>query len=277
MASGEILLQKNVMPFEDFLRWNSDRDIEVRYDRFVNDYGYEQRITRLPSSSGSQQKGSSHTEAEKHRSAPARLERTHEGFSIERTTDTSMNDAPLDNAKDHDSVLGPRSNPVRLSRKAAVKRNSTKERRTGTERHDSTMQSTHVRAKTAVKVPAIRIIGSTPPILRRFSFDETPGELLFNIGKLSDSPDFEDVPLSPVACPEMGHHTSPSLGTDQHVREPTDSSQPQILAQAYRSHGATGEEREERMGNREVESEQRRVPTTFDQILGEKRVPTALL
>jgi len=250
--------------------------MEVRYDRFVNDNGYEQRITHLPSSSGSQQKGSSHTEAEKHRSAPARLERTHEGFGIERTPYIIM-DAPLDNAKDHDSVLGPRSNPVRLSRKAAVKRNSTKEKKSATERHDSTMQSTHVRAKTSSMVPAIRITASTPPILRRFSFDETPSELSFSLSKLSNSPDFEDIPLSPVACPEMGHHTSPSLETDQHVREPTDSSQPQILAQAYRSHGATGEEREERMGNREVESEQRRVPTTFDQILGEKRVPTALL
>ncbi|KAI4698206.1 uncharacterized protein J4E84_001342 [Alternaria hordeiaustralica] len=186
-------------------------------------------------------------------------------------------DAPLDSVNDHDAVLGPRSNPVRLSRKAAVKRNSTKERRTETERHDSTMQSTHVRAKTSSNVPVIRITASTPPILRRFSFDETPGELLFNIGKLSDSPDFEDVPLSPVACPEMGHHTSPSLGTDQHVREPTDPSQQQIPVQTYSSHEATGEEREESMENQKVGREQRRVPTTFDQILGEKRIPTALL
>ncbi|KAI4700656.1 hypothetical protein J4E81_003617 [Alternaria sp. BMP 2799] len=186
-------------------------------------------------------------------------------------------DASPDNAKDHDSVLGPRSNPVRLSRKAAVKRNSTKEKRSATERHDSTMQSTHVRAKTSSNVPAIRITASTPPILRRFSFDETPNELSFNLARLSNSPDFEDVPLSPVAGPELGHHTSPSLETNQHVREPTDSSQPQIPAQTYRSHGGTEEEREESMENQEVEREQRHVPTTFDQILGGKRVPTALL
>ena len=276
MASRETKVQKNVMPFEDFLRWNSDRDMEVRYDRFVNDNRYEQRVTRLPSSAGVQQKWSSHTEAEKHRSAPARLERTHEGFSIERTTDTSM-DAPLDSVEDHDSVLGPRNNLVRLSRKATVKRNSTKERRTETERHDSTMQSAHVRAKTSSKVPAIRIIGSTPPILRRFSFDQTPSELSFNLSKLSDSPDFEDIPLSPVDGPELERHTSPSLETDQHVREPTDSSQPQIPAQTYRSCGATGEEREERVRSQELERGQRHIPTTFDQILGEKKVPTALL
>ena len=261
------------MPFEDFLRWNGDRDIEVRYDRFVNDNGYEQRVTRLPSSSG----GSSHTEAEKHRSAPARLEKTYEGFSIERTPYISMNDAPLETVENHDSILGPRSDPVRLSRKAAVKRNSTKERRSATERHDSTMQSTHVRAKTSSKVPAIRITASTPPILRRFSFDETPSELAFSFSKLSDSPEFEDVPLSPVADSELGHHRSLLLGTDQHVREPTYSSQPQIPAQAYRSHGGTEEEREESMETQEMRREQRRVPTTFDQILGEKRVPTALL
>ncbi|KAI4664636.1 uncharacterized protein J4E79_002934 [Alternaria viburni] len=250
MASREIPLQKSVMPFEDFLRWNSDRNIEVRY---------EQRITCLPSSAGVQQKWSSHTEAEKHRSAPARLEGTYEGFSIERTTDTVM-DAPLDNAKDHDAVLGPRSNPVRLSRKAAVKRSSTKEKRSATERRDSTMQNTHVRAKTSSKVPAIRIIGSTPPILRRFSFDETPSELSFNIGKLSDSPDFEDVPLSPVAGPE-----------------PVNSSQRQLPALEQRSHRVAKEEREEKVGSQKLERQQGRVATTFDQILGEKRIPTALM
>jgi len=259
MASRETPVQKSVTPFEDFLRWNSDRNIEVRYDRFVNDNGYEQRITCLPSSAGVQQKWSSHTEVEKHRSAPAWLEGTYEGFSIERTTDTVM-DAPLDNAKDHDSVLGPRSNPVRLSRKAAVKRNSTKERKAETERHDSTMQSTHVRAKTSSMVPAIRITASTPPILRRFSFDETPSELSFSLAKLSNSPDFEDIPLSPVAGPE-----------------PVNSSQRQLPAQEQRSHRVAKEEREEKVGSQEVERQQRRVATTFDQILGEKRIPTALL
>jgi len=247
------------MPFEDFLKWSSDRDIEVRYDRFVNDNGYEQRIPRLPSSLGSQQKGSSHTEVEKHRSAPARLEGTYEGFSIERTPYIIM-DAPLDDGQDHDSILGPSSNPVRLSRKAAVKRNSTKERRTEAERHDSTMQSTHVRAKTSSNVPAIRIIGSTPPILRRFSFDETPNERSFNLTELSSSPDFEDIPLSPVAGPE-----------------PVNSSQPQLPVQEQRSHRAAREEREQKVGSQEVERQQRRVATTFDQILGEKRIPTALL
>ncbi|KAI4668865.1 uncharacterized protein J4E78_002693 [Alternaria triticimaculans] len=169
-------------------------------------------------------------------------------------------DAPLDNAKDHDSVLGPRSNPVRLSRKAAVKRNSTKERKAETERHDSTMQSTHVRAKTSSMVPAIRITASTPPILRRFSFDETPSELSFSLAKLSNSPDFEDIPLSPVAGPE-----------------PVNSSQRQLPAQEQRSHRVAKEEREEKVGSQEVERQQRRVATTFDQILGEKRIPTALL
>ncbi|KAI4619818.1 hypothetical protein J4E83_005675 [Alternaria metachromatica] len=169
-------------------------------------------------------------------------------------------DAPLDSVEDHDSVLGPRSNPVRLSRKAAVKRNSTKEKRSATERHDSPMQSIHVRAKTSSMVPAIRIIGSTPPILRRFSFDETFSEVAFSLSKLSNSPDFEDVPLSPVAGPE-----------------PVNSSQPQLSVQEQRSHRAATEEREEMMGKQEVERQQRHVPTTFDQILGEKKVPTALL
>ena len=248
------------MPFKDFLRWNSDRDIEVRYDRFMNDNGYEQRITRLPSSSCSQQKGSSHTEAEKHRSAPARLEKTHNGFSIERNTKAIMNDEPLDSVENHDFVLGPRSNPVRLSRKAAVKRSSTKEKKSATEGHDSTMQSTHVRAKTSSNVPVIRITASTPPILRRLSFDQTPNELSFSLSKLSNSPDFEDIPLSPVAGPE-----------------PVNSSQPQLPAQEQRSHRPAREEREELMRNQEVEPQQRHVPTTFDQILGEKRIPTALL
>ncbi|KAI4656059.1 hypothetical protein J4E93_000775 [Alternaria ventricosa] len=260
MASRVTPIQKSVMPFEDFLRWKNHGDIEVRYDRFVNDNGYEQRITRLPSSLGSQQKGSSHTEAAKHQSAPARLEGTYEGFSIERTTKAIMNDEPLDSVENHDFVLGPRSNLVRLSRKAAVKRNSTKQRRIETERHDSTMQSTHVRAKTSSNVPAIRIIGSTPPMLRRFSFDETPSELSFSLSKLSNSPDFEDVPLSPVAGPEL-------------VKSP----QPQLPAQEQQNHRAAREEREENMGNQEVEQQQRHVPTTFDQILGEKKIPTALL
>ncbi|KAI4626238.1 uncharacterized protein J4E87_004738 [Alternaria ethzedia] len=171
-----------------------------------------------------------------------------------------MNDAPLDNVENHDYVLGPRSNPVRLSRKAAVKRSSTKERKAETERHDSKMQSTHVRAKTSSNVPVIRITGSTPPFLRRFSFDETPNELSFNLARLSNSPDFEDVPLSPVAG-----------------SEPVKSPQPQLPVQEQRSNGGTGDKLEERMRNQEVEREQRHVPTTFDQILGEKRIPTALL
>ncbi|KAI4943520.1 hypothetical protein J4E91_009430 [Alternaria rosae] len=258
MASRETPLQRNVSPVADFLRGNSDRDIEVRYDRFVNDNGYEQRIANLPSSSGSQQKGSSHMEAEKHRSAPARLEKTHEGFSIDKTTDTSM-DATIDSIENHDSVLGPHNNPVRVSRKAAVKRNSTKEKKKEAERHDGTVQSTHVRAKTSSNAPVIRITASTPPVLRRFSFDKTPNELSFNLAKLSNSPDFEDVPLTPVAGRELGHSATSVLDTHHHIRE------------------STSEEREKPLKLWDMKKEQRRVPTTFNQILGEKKTPTALL
>jgi hypothetical protein len=276
MASRETPLRKNEGQSNDTGMLNSYRGLEEMKGRFVNDDEYERRITRSPSNSGGQRKGSSRTELGGSPYPSTQLGGTHEDNNIDTPPDSIMR-VPLDGNKDHDSGLGLRNDPVRLSRKAAVKRNGTKERKTRTEGQDSTVQGTQVCAKTLLKTPAIRSTTEIPSISRRFSFDQSPDKLSFNLAELSDTLNFEHVHLTPVAGPKRRHIAQPTLDTHQQAQGSVESHQPRLSCQAQRSYRATGGEYKRDADAHRMTSERRRVPTTFDEILGERKKPTALL
>lgn len=178
MALRATPFQRAEERFDDSKRRKSERNMEMRNSRFVNDK-FGQHIPRSQSDSYGQRKESSPANLEGLPLVP-RLVGKHEGCSIDRPADTTMK-IPLTTIEDHDCTSGLRSDPVRLSRRAAVKRNSMKERETRTERHDSTMQSTHAPVTNSFDNSVMQPTTEVLPPLRRFSFDQSPHKLSFDL------------------------------------------------------------------------------------------------
>jgi hypothetical protein len=254
-------------------RQELDRSVEVQSGQTVKG-AYERRITRSQSDLHGQHNESSQMYHEWLRPASPRHLADQEGCNIDRSADNTM-EIPLTPVEDLDSTPGSRNDPVRLSRRAAMKRNSTKDRKTKTERHDNTVQSTCAPEKASARTPAIRPTAETPPSnLRRFSFELTARD---DAIKTFDTLDFEHVPITPAAIAELECHPALALEYHRHVRASVELSRPQLFAQAQQIHRETGEERDQTAELRDLDRERRRVLTTFDKILGERKIPTALL
>jgi hypothetical protein len=101
-------------------------------------------------------------------------------YSFDRLADETMK-IPLTVIEDCVSTPSIRSDPVRLSRRATVKRYSVKDRKPKTERHGSTAKSTRDPAKTSGHTSGIQPTTDAPPLLRHFSFDQSPKELSFDL------------------------------------------------------------------------------------------------
>jgi hypothetical protein len=274
MASPATPFQKAERQYEDTKRRGIYREVEAQDGRFAEDK-FGRRIARSQLSLRGQQKGSSQAELGP-QSTPLQLEGTHENCGIDLPAGKIMR-KPLAAVEDHGSTPSLRSNPVKLSRRAAVKRNSTRDRKIKTARHDSTMQSSCISSTTSFNTQGIQPAAGKPSVTRRFSFDQTPNRISFSLAKLSNTLDFDDVPLSPAAGPDLEYIPSSVSEAHQQVRVSNDSSRPQLHDPVQRSHPATREGREQNMDTQEVDKEPRRVATTFDEILGERKIPTALM
>jgi hypothetical protein len=173
---------------------------------------------------------------------------------------------------------GLRSNPTRLSRRSAV-RASTRNRNTTTaERHDSKL-STHTRFPVTTSFHTSILQPTSQPLscLRRFSFEEDPiafSTILAGRGETTGS-SIAAVSeyVTPMPTPVQNFPTL-SICQEQRPRRrsPVFSSRPPwSLAEELQAVG----ERTPEHGVEEVV--QRRIPRTFEEILGKRKIPTALL
>jgi hypothetical protein len=119
--------------------------------------------------------------------------------------------------------------------------------------------------------------------LHPFSFDQSLKELSFDLASREDvagsasTLDFEDLSLPPTVISELECTSPPLLETHEHARASIGSCQGQLPAQTQQCHRATGEERDQMAELQDLDRKRRRVLTTFDEILGERKIPTALL
>jgi hypothetical protein len=254
---------------------NTDRDLEVRNGQFVKDK-YGRRMTATPMSqlpSRTVENIPSRMTFEGLRPAALRLV-VRGGVGSQRATDNTMADSQ-NTVQGYDGL---RSNFVRLSRRTAI-RASTRNRDTATtERRDSKMSmyfpvTTSYYTTIAQPTPqAIR--------LRRSSFEEDSESFTFILAGretitvllITRCPE-EPAPMPP-SSPESRKCPSPPVSTKHRSRQAsasTPSQSPRNFAEELR---AVGEQAPE---GKVAGVVQRRIPTTFEEILGESKIPTALV
>jgi hypothetical protein len=183
-------------------------------------------------------------------------------------------ETPLSPVGKHDATFSSRSNPIRLSRSTTVKHNSTKDRKTEIEKHDSTVHNNRASEMAAAHAPAAQSPVDARPsnVRRRFSFElDDPSDAT----GLSDTPNFEDISITPA---ETDLKRQPALVSEANhqVRASISHSRPQIPIWEEQGRPATKEERDQEE-LKDLDRVRRRVLTTFDEILGERKIPTALL
>jgi hypothetical protein len=193
---------------------------------------------------------------------------------VSRITDNTMTDS-------HAPAQGTgssRSNPVRLSRRTAV-RTSTTNRDTTTERRDSKISTQFpvtTSYHTSIAQPIPQPIPQLLTHLRRSSFEEESGAFIpIHAGRdiTTELPTSENSRADGSTPGQPRESTSPPVTeAQQHGRaSSSNSTQPPLsLAEELRAVGDTTPEHEVE------EVAPSRVPTTFEEILGKRRIPTAL-
>ena len=88
-------------------------------------------------------------------------------------------------------------------------------------------------------------------------------------------PDFEDIPITPAAT-DLKRQPALLSEANHQVRASINLSRPQIPIWEEQGRPATKEERDHEE-LKDLDRVRRRVLTTFDEILGERKIPTALL
>jgi hypothetical protein len=277
LPADEVSLQEADLWYTMSRTRSTHRDSEVRNSLFVKDkYGWRTIPTSMSQSpSRTVDYQPSRMVFGGLRPRPLRLV-VRSGVGSERATDNTMAD-PQFSTHGYDDL---RSNPVRLSRRTAIRASTRSTRNTNTtaERRDSKM-STHFLVTTSYHTS---IAQPTPqPIrLRRFSFKEDP-ETFTSIlaGRetttvlLTTLPPEQVAPLLP-SSPESRKCLSPLVSTKHRPRQAsasTPSQPPQNLAEELRAIGEQAPEGEV------AEMTQCRIQTTFEEILGERKISTALL
>ncbi|KAG9192857.1 hypothetical protein G6011_11591 [Alternaria panax] len=249
----------------------TNRSVEIQSGQAVKG-AYERHITHSQSDYYEQRNEYSQMYHERLNPGFPRSLDHYESCSVDRPADYSMQ-TPLTPVGDHESAPSARGDPVRLIRRAAVKHNSAKNRKTKTETNDSTIQSTRAPEMASARTPGIQFIGNIPSS-RRFSF-----ELIsqYNAIESPETPEFEDIPITPTTT-ETEPYAALFLEHDRQVQASINVSRPQLSAREQQSLPATKEERDEKEDElKDLDRVRRRALTTFDEILGDPRIPTALL
>lgn len=263
------------MPPSQFVspqRQMADRSVKTQSGQTVKG-AYERRVTRSQSDWYEQRNVYSQMYHEWLRPGFPRSLDHYETCSIDNPGDNSM-ETPLSPVGKHDATSSSRSNPVRLSRSAAVKHNSTQDRKTEIEKHDSTANNSRASGIAAAHAPAVRSPVDARPsnVRRRFSFElADPSDAT----GLSDTPDFEDILITPAAT-DLKRQPALVSEANHQVRASINLSRPQIPIWEEQGRSATKEERDQEE-LKDLDRVRRRVLTTFDEILGERKIPTALL
>ena len=263
------------MPPSQFVspqRQMTDRSVKVQSGQTVKG-AYERRVTRSQSDWYEQRNVYSQMYHEWLRPGFPRSLDHYETCSIDNPGNDSM-DTPLSPVGKHDATSSSRSNPIRLSRSTAVKHNSTKDRKTEIEKHDSIVHRSRASEIAAAHASAAWSPVDARPsnVRRRFSFElDDPSDAT----GLSDRPEFEDVPITPAAI-DLKRQPALVSESNHQVRASMKLSRPQISTWEEQGHPATKEERDQEE-LKELDRVRRRVLTTFDEILGERKIPTALL
>ena len=253
-------------------RQMTDRSVKVQSGQTVKG-AYERRVTRSQSDWYEQRNVYSQMYHEWLRPGFPRSLDHHETCSIDNPGNNSM-DTPLSSVGKHDATSSSRSNPIRLSRSTAVKHNSTKDRKTEIGKHDSTVHRSRASEIAAAHATAAWSPVDARPsnVRRRFSFElADPSDAT----GLSDTPDFEDIPISPAAT-DLKRQPALVSEANHQVRASINLSLPQIPIWEEQGRPATKEERDHEE-LKDLDRVRRRVLTTFDEILGERKIPTALL
>ncbi|CAN9291278.1 unnamed protein product [Alternaria alternata] len=248
------------------------RDVKTQSGQTVKG-AYERRVTRSQSDWYEQRNVYSQMYHEWLRPGFPRSLDHYETCSVDNPGNDSM-ETPLSPVGKHDATPSSRSNPIRLSRSTAVKHNSTKDRKTEVEKHDSTAHNSRASEIAAAHAPtAWSPVDARPSnVRRRFSFElADPSDAT----GLSDTPDFEHIPITPAAT-DLRRQPALVLEANRRERASFDLSQPRIVVQKEQNHPATKEERDHEE-LKDLDRVRRRVLTTFDEILGERKIPTALL
>jgi hypothetical protein len=322
LPADEVSLQEAELWYTTSRTCNTDRDLEVQNSRFVMDR-YGRRMTPMSQSpSRTDKPGPSRMVFEGLRPAPLRLV-VRGGGSSDRDTINPMTD-PHPPTQDADGL---RSNPIRLSRRAAVRASTRNSNSTTAERCDSKL-STRFPVNPSFHTSIAQPTPQPLSCLRRFSFEEDPVAFSCILAGRGDttgsstatvsgyvtprpqnfptppiylapsriqkrqpprrpSPVFSSRPPQSLAeeLQAVGERTpststsrsqnfpsSPTLERQQPRRpSPVFSSRPQPCLAELQSVGGKTPTRE----NEQVV--QRRIPTTFEEILGERNIPTALL
>ena len=263
------------MPPSQFVspqRQMTDRSVKTQSGQTVKG-AYERRVTRSQSDWYEQRNVYSQMYHEWLRPGFPRSLDHYETCSIDNPGNDSM-DTPLSPVGKHDATSSSRSNPIRLSRSTAVKHNSTKDRKTEIEKHDSIVHRSRASEIAAAHASAAWSPVDARPsnVRRRFSFElDDPSDAT----GLSDRPEFEDVPITPAAI-DLKRQPALVSESNHQVRASMKLSRPQISTWEEQGHPATKEERDQEE-LKELDRVRRRVLTTFDEILGERKIPTALL
>ncbi|KAH8642895.1 hypothetical protein IG631_00358 [Alternaria alternata] len=253
-------------------RQMTDRSVKTQSGQTVKG-AYERRVTRSQSDWYEQRNVYSQMYHEWLRPGFPRSLDHYETCSIDNPGNNSM-ETPLSPVGKNDTTSSSRSNPVRLSRSTAVKHNSTKDRKIEIEKHDSTVHRSRASEIAAAHASAAWSPVDARPsnVRRRFSFElADPSDAT----GLSDTPDFEDIPISPAAT-DLKRQPALVSEANRLERASFNVSQPRIVVQKEQSHPAAKEERDQEE-LKDLDRVRRRVLTTFDEILGERKVPTALL
>jgi hypothetical protein len=293
LPADEVSLQEAELWYTTSRTRNTDRDLQVQNSQFVMDR-YGRRMTPMSQSpSWADNPGPSRMVFEGLRPAPLRLV-VRAGCSSNRDTFNTMTD-PQPPAQDGD---GPMSNPVRLSRRSAVRASIRNRNTTTAERHDSKL-STHTGfpVTTSFHTSIAQPTPQPSTCLRRFSFEEDPvafSSILAGGGEtMGSSTATVSEYVTPMPTPIQNFPT-PLTIRKQRLRRPSPefSSQPPLTIQKQRPRRPSPDfssrpppslaeelqavgERTPEHGDEEVV--QRRIPTTFEEILGERKIPTALL
>ncbi|KAI1519491.1 hypothetical protein KJE20_11237 [Pyrenophora tritici-repentis] len=194
-------------------------------------------------------------------------------------------------------VVGSRSDPVRLSRKTAVKRISTRGNNTMTEKRSTRMSSKCSLARDSSKNTTTRPIKELPLVSRRFSFDED-SELAFStvdrretlglpntrgrfpirtsihtstVQPYKESASIARLLTLPLPPGKEPHDISlSSLDSHYHEFVNIDLCSWELSQDVAKKAGL-------QTMVQDVEVKRKRIPRTFDEILGEQKLPTALL
>jgi hypothetical protein len=258
------------MPPSQFVspqRQMTDRSVKTQSGQTVKG-AYERRVTRSQSDWYEQRDVYSQMYHEWLRPGFPRSLDHYETCSIDNPGNNSM-ETPLSPVGEHDTTSSSRINPIRLSRSTAVKHN-----KTGIEKHDSTAHNSRASEIAAAHAPAAQSpVDSRPSnVRRRFSFElADPSDAT----GLSDPPDFEYVPITPAAT-DLKRQPALVSEANHQVRASINLSRPQIPIWEEQGRPATKEERDQEE-LKDLDRMRRRVLTTFDEILGERKIPTALL